>query len=153
MNFFPAGLALSLPAAGAAARLVERVGQGFSSLLASQAESVAEPAQRSGTLSDQLSELANGLRNWLSQRGINSPFEIEVRTGEPSNAARNGGLQNTAALEVRGQQSAEIRQLFQQAPEQLSKLTQLLNSIQSLPNGSSVSTKLEITDLNSTITY
>lgn len=154
MNLLPAGLALTLPAAASAASSVaKRVGQSFQQMMTSaqgNSDQGTSTAAESTTLSDKLSQLAESFRTWLSQHQINSPFELEL--GSASSLAGKDGVAQ-GELSVRGTQSTEIRQLLQQNPEQLSQLTKLLSSIQASFPTIAGNSKIQITDLDSSISY
>ncbi|MFO0942616.1 MAG: hypothetical protein U0930_17915 [Pirellulales bacterium] len=159
MNLLPAGLAITLPvAATTASSVVKRVGLSFQRLLSSSATPSASTDSNGAnsvgsgalTLSEKLAQIAEGFRNWLSQHQINSPFELEFSSAS-SFAENSKGSEGE--LSVRGSQSSEIKQLLQQNPEQLSQLSKLLSEIQASIPMAGTGTKLQITDLDSSIGY
>lgn len=150
MTTVPISLALGLPAAAAGAtNLAKSVGQSFQSLLSAPAQKQTQSDQSSVSLTEQLKSAADDLRKWLSSHGINTPFEIELSSGELSS-----GDSATPELSVTGIQSQEIRGLLSNNLKQLNGLSSLLKSVQAL--GSSLgrsSAKLLVTDFDSSASF
>jgi hypothetical protein len=84
------------------------------------------------TLQQRLSSLSGRLRNWLSERGVSTPFELKLSAGSSESALK---------LETIGDQAELIRQLVAEDPDQLAELKALALSAeatsQSLGRGDS----------------
>jgi hypothetical protein len=84
------------------------------------------------TLQQRLSSLSGKLRNWLSERGVSTPFELKLSAGNSESALN---------LETTGDQAELIRQLVAEDPDQLAELQALALSAeatsQSLGRGDS----------------
>ena len=104
----------------------------------------------SPTIRQQMDKLANTIRNWLTENGIQTPYEIRLSSDQPSTSSSDSGND----ISVQGEQAAEIRALISREPSRLSGLTSLVQSIQSLSSTfGSGAASLTVTDLDSHLTY
>jgi hypothetical protein len=149
MSLNAATLAFAIPVASKVANAaIGSMGDilSFQQLFGQEDATTNSAASQTPSLRQQLDSLSQSLRRWLTEQGVETPYEIRL---SPTNT------DSKEQLSVHGLEGEKVRKLLTEEPDRLAALQRLASSIQAVSNSLGIGTaaQVSITETDSNITY